>query len=784
MIRAVILSLIFPLFSFSQEIFIDGVVVDDENDPLIGVNIFVQNMSTGTLTDLDGKFELRVNRGSVLVFSYLGMISSEFTANRDTTLKVTLLRDVQTLDEVVIVFEKPEVEVDKGKITYNVADNSTNAGSSGFDLLKRIPGIVVDQSDNILFRGSNGVNVLIDGKMSYLSGSQLAIFLRGLSADDVEKIELVSNPSAAFDAEGNSGLINIVTKKQRAKGYALTLRSNVAKSKNFWRNNQNVSGSINSGKWRGFATLDYNTPHQYSEGESGNHIVENGEEISLVRKNTVPYNIYFYTWKVGGEWDISPQHQIGLGYHGYLDDFSGNKSSNVEKTRLDNSLHSRVISTYELDEPYHYDGLNIDYKYDIDTLGKILTADARYISYRNFSEGLLVGDHYDVRDELFLTNTLKIHQPGFIKIKSVQADVDLPYRGIDIKSGLKYAEASNDNNFSSEEKTENGFVIIPDRTNHFTYQEEIGAAYASLSKLLGRAEVELGLRYEYTRAKALLIDGSLDKEWEYSQFFPNLSLSYPWRDKHKINFAISRRINRPKYSSLNPVRWYSDEFFYYSGNPDLIPEIGWNFSTSYSLLNKYIFTAEYRKRSDYISQQLSFDENGVTVRSQSANFDNFDQFDFNLIAPFSAFGFWDLQFFTGLNYTEYPISEHSVEKRLKNWALSLSLQQQLEIMDHYEVDITMRYIPSGLYGVYLTDDVFYTDIGIRRSFFEDKLDVMFSVSDVFNGYYFQGKSQSSITDYHYYNKPDSRRLSLTVQYYLGGELLKAKSSRTDEERRL
>lgn len=425
-----------PTWVSAQNIEIKGRVTDFENIALPGVNIQVKGTDAGTLTDLDGNYSINTQKGTVMVFSFIGMTTQEKVVSESAILNVLLEDDATALDEVTITFKKPVIEADKGKLTFNVSNNATNSDVSAFDLLRKISGISVGQNDDISLRGS-GVNVMIDGKMSYISGNQLGIYLKGLSADDISKIELITNPSAVFDASGNTGLINIVTKKNKRKGYALSLRSGISKGA-FWMNNQNVSGSINDEKWSAYASFDYNTPHRERNSTSGNSIIENGERINLERSNSIPFHVYYYTYKIGGNWNLSPKHTLGMHYHGYFDDFSGTKTSDILKKEEDGTLLSKVYSTYKLTEPYHYDSYNLDYQFLIDSMGKKITADARYISYRNYSDALMIGTHTGANGNTLYVNNIRTHQPGAIKIKSAQIDAEFPFEGISLKTGLKF----------------------------------------------------------------------------------------------------------------------------------------------------------------------------------------------------------------------------------------------------------------------------------------------------------------------------------------------------------
>ncbi|WP_152596445.1 Plug domain-containing protein [Algibacter lectus] len=238
------------------------------------------------------------------------------------------------MDEVVLTFKEPLVEADKGKLTFNLKNSALTTGQTALDMLKKLPGISVGQNDNILFRGASGINVMIDGKMTYLSGSQLANLLKGMSAEDINKIELITSPTAEFDAAGNTGIINIIPIKNIKKGYAVDLRTAVSKGK-YWMTNENISASLRTKKINLYGSFDYNTPHRFTQNNSGNTINEEENTFQLNRENEKTFKIKYYTWRLGTEWQFSPKHNIGISYHGYIDDFKGFNNSTVNK--VDNS---------------------------------------------------------------------------------------------------------------------------------------------------------------------------------------------------------------------------------------------------------------------------------------------------------------------------------------------------------------------------------------------------------------------------------------------------------------
>ncbi|MDQ1095879.1 MULTISPECIES: outer membrane beta-barrel family protein [Chryseobacterium] len=696
---------------------------------------------------------------------------------KDTVAKVELIK------EVSINARKKVFETDKGKLIFNVQNSALSTGQTALDLLKRVPGVSVGQNDQILFRGSAGINVVIDGKMTYLSGSQLASFLMGMSAEDISKIEIMTTPSSEFDAAGNAGIINIISKKNIKKGYAIDLRSSVSKGK-YWMNNQNITSSFRTKKLSLYGSFDFNTPHSYSKNQSGNTINDNGNVLQLSRNNESIYKVKYYTWRVGADWQFLNRHSIGISYNGYFDDFKSFNYSTVDRLAHSGNLQSYIRSENTQIEPYHYDDVSMKYKFDIDSLGKNITADANYTSNRNFSDGLMTTDIYTLNDVFLNRKVQKSHQPGFVKIKSFKADADLPFQKFRIKTGVKYAEVENDNQFRFDSLQAGNYVKIDALSNHFKYRERIAAVYLSGSKTFSKTSIEAGLRLEYTNADGYMIKQDLTNKWQYTKLFPSLTVEQIISDDHKLDFSVSRRINRPSYSDLNPVRWYTDQYFYYSGNPNLLPEMTWVSSLTYSLKSRYIFTAIYNRSNHFINRRLAIDDNGFTVRSMSDNFGKRQRFDFTTSVSVKPLKFWDLQLFNDLSYTAYPISLQLGEKQVSKWSLTTMLEQDFTLPKDFSVNLVASFTTSELRGIYSTEPMGFVNIGVKKSFFNKKFVAQFSVSDLFNTTRYKAKSQTDIADYYYNDKPYSRVVSLSLKYHFGGELIKSNNRKTEEQERL
>ncbi|MHC9087833.1 outer membrane beta-barrel protein [Tenacibaculum sp. IMCC1] len=775
--------ILFPWLVFSQEVEVKGIVSDVTNQVLPGTTVFIKGSNKGTVTNLDGKYSIKTTRGSVLVFSFVGMITREKKVTDEEKINITLKEDTNALDEVVVNFKKPLIEASKGKLTFNLKKSTLTTGQSALDMLKKLPGINVAQNDAILFRGASGVNIMIDGKMTYLSGGQLSNLLKGMSAEDLKKIELITSPTAEFDAAGNTGIINIVLEKKLKKGYAVNLRTTISKGK-YWMTNENISASLRTKKVNLYGSFDYNTPHRFTKNKSGNTINENGESLWLSRKNESNYKIKYYTWRFGAEWQFLPKHSLSINYHGYFDDFKKQNYSTVDKFNNLKELQSYTLTDNKIIEPYHYDAGSVHYVFVIDSLGKKLTADANYTSYRNYSDGILITDNYDANQNKLDTNVLKSHQPGSVDIFSAQIDANLPFKKYAIKTGVKYAKVKNDNQYEFESLEEDTYVKVPALSNHYKYKEQIAAAYITGSKEINKTTIDAGLRVEYTRAEGYTVKENETNQWQYTKLFPSFSIGQILDKDNKIDFSLNRRINRPSYTDLNPVRWYRDQYFYYSGNPNLTPELAWVYSFTYSLKNKYVFSATYNQSDNFINRRLLVDDNGTTIKSQSDNFGNRERFDFTVSTPFKLYSFWNLLFFSDISYTTYPISQVLGEKQLSKWATTFTLQQDISLPKDYKMNLSAHWFSSELLGLYSTKATGYVDFGIKKTFLNKKLVAQLTISDIFNTNHYEAYSQSDIIDYYYNNKPDSRRFGVTLLYHLGGNLVKENRKKTEEQKRL
>ncbi|WP_207513868.1 outer membrane beta-barrel protein [Longitalea luteola] len=691
-------------------------------------------------------------------------------------------RQKDSLKQVTVTASRSGVQVDNGRIIMNMANSALAAGATVFDVLTKMPGVSVGQDDNLSLRGTQNVTVMIDGKMNYLTGKQLADLLKGMSSEQIVRIELMPTPPAAFDAAGNAGIINIITRKHTARGYAIDLRSTLTRGSN-WLFNENITAAVNTRRLQVSASFDYNTPHRFVNSHSGNGVQEHGLNYNLQRTNTGSYKIKFYTYRLGADWQLNDRHQLSAFYHGYFDDFSVYKHARVNRYDADDQLHSVIRTHTSIIEPYHYHAGNISYTWRLDTAGRKLTAEGHYINYRNLSDGLMTTRIEDGNTgSITAEHALRSHQPGYITIRSAKADLEWPYKGVLLRAGLKYAHVTNDNNFRFDSLINGSYKEAATMSDHFLYDEKIAAAYVSLAKQWKRSGLQAGLRMEQTDAGGRTVKAALFNQWKYTRFFPTISFEHTLK-QHRLSLSLSRRINRPAYGDLNPVRWYVDQYFYYAGNPGLVPEMAWLLAATGTFNRKYVVTATYGLRENYMAKRLLVDSASNAVKSQSVNFSDMQRFDLLLAAPFSA-GWWSLQASVGVNYSMYPIPQRTGDVSVSRWAGSVQVQQQVKLPAGLRLEVSTNLYSRELWGIYLKEALFFSDAGLQKAFLNENLLLKLSFTDFLRTYRLKAYSLSNTTDYRYFDRPDMHRLGLSVRYHIGGKVVPKKAAGIEEQERL
>jgi iron complex outermembrane receptor protein len=530
--------------------------------------------------------------------NYNNSISAPFNVSEQSDVKVPPVTLASgNLGTVTVTAKKPFIQKLTDRIVVNVDNSIVSAGSSALDVLERSPGVTVDQNDVISLRGRAGVIIMVDGKPSPMSGADLANYLKGLPSNAIDRIEIITNPSAKYDASGNSGIIDIRMKKDQRLGTNGTFnmgygqgiypKANAGLSLNYRNKKVNIFGNYNYGYRMNLNHLILNR-NFYKNG------VFNGSDD---KDNYAKMPVNFHTIRFGTDYFAGKNTIIGFVVNTNLTHFKRNNTNNsVVNDKYGQPYYK--FNTYATNNDHNGNAVgNINFKHTFKP-GTELTADVDYGIFNSASLSRIATNFYQVNGTPTSTDILDGDQDGKLTLKSGKIDYTKALdKGARFEAGFKtsYVAADNDAKFFNVFPTET--KVDTTKTNRFFYDEYNNAAYVNYSKEFKKWNFQLGLRAEHTKIGTHQIQKNQKWDSNYLQFFPSAFFNYKLKEDQTIGLSVSRRIDRPGYSQLNPFLFLIDATTYATGKPELLPQLTWSYELSYTVKNMN-FTLGYSHTKD------------------------------------------------------------------------------------------------------------------------------------------------------------------------------------------
>lgn len=508
------------------------------------------------------------------------------------------------LDKVVIRAKRPIMEMEAGKITMNVSQSLVTQADNAFEMLKKFPGVTIDKDDNISLNGRSGVLITVDDRPTHLDGQSLANYLRSMPANTIDKIEVMTNPSSKYDAEGSGGIINLKTNRLMKSGFSGSINGSMRYSNalggdggidlNYRHKIFTVyaNGSVYAGGNKSYS----DTYSQYADG-SRREQFRNGD------KWTSNNHYLGFFGKGGLDVYLSKTDVMSLTYRGN-GGYGKNPTSTSEAIypdyiRFPDSIAATILQDARSKWEYASHNVNFNYEHKFDTLfGRRLSLNLEYvhslqdIDYHNtveYRSGLLGSPFQGSLNNLF--------QPFRSNIYSLKLDYEHPFNmQTRLEAGIKFSYVSNNSRIRQEFKdfSLNDTSTRPSVVNHYLYNEIIGAAYIMLNHTFKtKTALQVGLRAEYTHTRG--DNRSMDSinTNQYIRPFPNITISQPIGNKNQLSLSYRYRLSRPDYSSLNPFVMDGGTGIYQCGNPYLKPEYSHHLSLTYSFNYKFFATVNY-----------------------------------------------------------------------------------------------------------------------------------------------------------------------------------------------
>lgn len=680
---------------------------------------------------------------------------------------ITLVPVSKELAGVTVTAKRPLIEQRIDRMVVNVEASITNIGTSALEVLEKSPGVSVDREGNISLKGKEGVLVMVDGRPTQLSGADLSNLLRNMSSNQLDQIEIMTNPPARYDAAGTSGIINIKTKKTVTAGYNGTANLGITQGR-YPKTNEGLNFNYRQNKVNLFTNLSHNYRKSFGILKF---------QRNLFNSNLTALENYFeqradrisegnsYNAKVGLDVFATKKTTFGIVLSGASNP-SG--STNESVTNISNSskaLESVTLATVDNTTKWRSFSTNLNFRTILDTKGKELTSDIDFLSYGSDNDQFMINSFFDGSGNAFQkADTLKGDLPQNIKVYSGRIDYLHPLsKGARFEAGIKSGMVKTDNDANYDSIQYGQIVHDFNRSNHFVYEENINAAYANLSTPLSKKwSAQLGLRLENTNVKGVQVTTGETFRRPYTQLFPTAYFQYKANDKHNFGANFGRRVRRPNYGSLNPFIRFIDRYTYTRGNPDLKPSLSNNIELSHSWKNKITTTLNYTVTTDIIDEVI--EQKGQEAYKGPANIASLRQLGLAISANTPITKWWSSSINVNAFHNNYKgvVSGASVDLAATSFIFNAT--QQFKLNKNLTAEINGRFRNGWLEGVMRAKAIGFINVGLSQQVMQGKGTLRFTVRDIFYSQRFRGESRYGNVDFRFTDINESRVASLGFSY--------------------
>jgi Outer membrane protein beta-barrel family/Carboxypeptidase regulatory-like domain len=751
-------ALIFLFFVFAQysiaQTNIHGIVTDSAGKPLAGANVLLlkaadSSLVKGMFTNETGSYLFRsITNGKYLIASthtgFHQTFSStlEVAGNTEKTEMASLVLRAEThqLAEVTVTAKKPLLEQKIDRLIINVANSITSAGNTALEVLERSPGVIVDHQNNLIsMNGKNGVVVMINGKISRMPVSAIVQLLSGMSAGNIEKIELITTPPANFDAEGNAGYINIILKENNNYGTNGSFSITVGYTKGIISQNS-ININHRKEKINLFGDLSYSLFNRPLLAAAGARFLNQStvtETFMTANRRETVGNI---NGRAGVDIQLSNHTILGVllsGYDNHYAQHENNQNLKYKNGQLDTVMK---LNNNEINHWSNYSA-NINLQHTCNKEDKV-SVNLDYIWYSNNQPVNYSTDFYNGASNFLYNQQYRSGKitPIHFWVGAVDFNNQLS-KNISMEAGLKETISNFDNDISFERLKPGGYEKDSALSANYKLKESYSAAYTSFNITISKkTSAKLGLRYEYTNSNlgTLVTKNIVDRH--YGSLFPSFFLSHQLNEKNAVNFSYSRRITRPTFNDLAPFTYYVDANTLLTGNPALQPSFSNTVKFDY-IFSKYYFSVSYSKEDNAIARfQPSTDSVTSKLILSATNLINQKTIVVAISVPITVTKWWSMQYnFTGL-WQQVNAIYQKAPVRLEQSNFQMNGNMNFTLPKAYSIELSGFYQSKSLSGIFVVKPLGSLDFGIKKKMPDKKGAFVFSVSNIFNTIKFRAYS--------------------------------------------
>lgn len=784
----ILLSIFIGFTAFTQSI--KGTVKDSQNDWLTGASVSLLSLAdssliTGEVTDIDGKFLLKnILPGSYLLkISFIGLktyYSSPLQIiDHDTDLNLPVIV-LQTeaglkLNEIVVVAKRPLIEQDIDRTIVHVDAMLTSASSNTLEVLEKSPGVTVGSNGEISLNGKNGVLVLIDGRATHMSGPDLTAYLKSLPGSVLDKIELMDNPPAKYDASGGA-IINIRLKRNKIKGFTGNISASLSQGSRA-RTYESLNINLNNRKFNWFGNLGFSAEDNYVTDQITRKLFSNPAVLTSILNidNQYRHSTQGLTGRAGFDFIVSPKTTFG---------FQVNLQSRPRQELTEN-LSTGAGADQEIDSTGHSItagdfrwknlGLNANLTHKFNDKGRELSADINYLKYQSDGERNFINRIHNPVSNAMYEKVFNHDLHSGIDIRNMRLDYVQPFKNkMSIEAGFKTSLVINDND--SRFFNQYGQMQEPDynQSNHFIFDENINAAYFSGRKSWKRWASQLGLRLENTRLKGDQRGNDQQAGRGFSRsltgLFPTAFLSYKLDSlgKNTLSASMGRRINRPNYQEFNPFRVFRDQYSYSTGNPRLNPIYYDRVEMRFQHKQRFGFGVQLNRALGLILVKNVIENNIVTTFPENLSRGHLIMFLSNF--TLNPFKWWtmNVNLAHGRMHLKGQLGSTSYEQM--GSSTRMNMMNQFSFSKQWSAELNANGATKDFSGQYIVRPRGRIYIGIQKKILKEKGSLKLTIEDLFHSQISREElvGVPMIEGYHF-NESDTRRIGLAFAFRFGQE---------------
>lgn len=726
---------------------ITGHVHLENNKPALNATVALQRSADSVLVKTalpneEGLFEFENIKPGIYIVavSQVGYTKVKSTLiqispdNQQISIPAIVLNpQVQSLEGVTIEAKKPFIERKLDKLVLNVENSIASAGSTVLEVLERAPGVMVNQESSLNLKGKQGVIVMIDGKLSPLSGPDLIAYLKGIPAASISSIEIITQPSARYDAAGNAGIINIKFKKDQRQGLNGAFTFSLGQGF-YTKPSASTNANFRKKKWNVFGNYSHIQPQNFTRFYINRKFFDANQELQSTFDQTsfIKQPVTSDNTRFGVDYYLNKKTVIGT-----LFNFNWNGSERDGKTNslitLPNGQLDYTTRTNILLNENRFNGFgNFNLKHTFDSTGRELTTDFDYGQFDANTFQNINNANYNANDALIAADKLTTDQHGLITIKSLKADYVNPLKNdAKFEAGIKLSIVDSDNDVKFFDVTEATPVLDESRSNHFIYRENVNAAYVSYAKTFKKFDLQVGLRMEQTSTHGEQLATGEEFSRSYANLFPSFVINRKLSEQHQLSFSYAKRIDRPSYRQLNPFKIFVDPYTYVVGEPTLKPVLTNSYEINHTFLNKYVTSFSYASTREVITDIFVQDDLTKISYQTPANLQDFDQVNLGFFIPISVKKWLNSTLNASVYWNQYssPLQGGNLLNDYTAW--DARLNNTITLGKGWSAELSGFYQSKNAWGLFIIRNLAQVSTGLQKVSKDKNATFKLAISDIF-----------------------------------------------------